>query len=413
MVSLDQAHSLGDVLGCAVGHGPENAVVSVAPGLDVLELDTLGLVEARYRSLSAVLAVAGSGHEHGVVLGAIDPEEIVGAPGVQDLLGLHHVVELVDENTWDAVFVDFPATADALRSVQLPELLSGYLERLWPQHDRIVAGTGTDPRLTILVALLERVVADADSVRALLFDDRRTTATLVTTADSASVAETRRTLSAAALTGLPVDTIVVNMLLPQLNSSSIGVVGTHPAVYWFEAWRSAQQLALREIVTMATGYTLTTVERAAAEPVGLVSLGALDVHVGAGVIGASAGRGTGDVGGPGEVRNSGAGGKTEAGGKSEAGGKAVLEHGAHGPVVAHESGSGLESIYTMTMMLPVVDPATLELGRVGDDLIVGADGVRRRVRLESVLRRCDAVAAEFSGGALVVRFSPDPTVWPT
>ena len=82
------------------------------------------------------------------------------------------------------------------------------------------------------------------------------------------------------------------------------------------------------------------------------------------------------------------------------------------PMVAHESGSGLESVYTMTLRLPVVDPSTVSLGRVEDDVIIGADGTRKRVRLASVLRRCVVLGAEFESGNLVVRFRPDPALWP-
>jgi arsenite-transporting ATPase len=64
------------------------------------------------------------------------------------------------------------------------------------------------------------------------------------------------------------------------------------------------------------------------------------------------------------------------------------------------------------MLLPVVDSTTLGLGRVEDDLIVSADGRRRRVTLASVLRRCIADSAELDGPFLVVRFRPDPDVWP-
>ncbi|NKT77864.1 ArsA family ATPase, partial [Rhodococcus hoagii] len=81
--------------------------------------------------------------------------------------------------------------------------------------------------------------------------------------------------------------------------------------------------------------------------------------------------------------------------------------------VALESGSGgLESVYAMRMHLPLADPRALTLGRVEDDLVVGADGKRRRVRLASVLRRCTVRDADFDGTDLVVRFVPDPAVWP-
>jgi arsenite-transporting ATPase len=78
-----------------------------------------------------------------------------------------------------------------------------------------------------------------------------------------------------------------------------------------------------------------------------------------------------------------------------------------------ESGTGPHSVYTLRMHVPVVDPATLRLGRVEDDLIVGADGIRRRVRLGPVLRRCTVDGAELDSGSLVVRFRPDPEAWPT
>lgn len=391
VVSFDQAHSLLDVLGRPALDGSTslggNGVRSVAEGLDVLELDTLALLEASYRSISAIVSLAGTGHEHGVRFGGIDPEEIIGAPGAQELLGLHRLVELVDEKIWDTVVVDLPATADALRTLALPDLLCGYLERLWPQHDRVVAGTGTDPRLTVLVAVMERVIADADAVRELLFDHRRTTATIVLTPDSVGVAEARRTMSAAALMGLPVAEVIVNKVLPELESSSMGLVGVHPAVFWFESWRAAQQARLADVEQLARGCSLLVVEQSAHEPVGLASLGALKTRVGVVTVPNRAGSG-------------------------RSGGADVAARQFDKPVVAHESGSGLESVYTMTLRLPVVDPSTVSLGRVEDDVIIGADGTRKRVRLASVLRRCVVLGAEFESGNLVVRFRPDPALWP-
>ena len=82
------------------------------------------------------------------------------------------------------------------------------------------------------------------------------------------------------------------------------------------------------------------------------------------------------------------------------------------PVVDLESGSGLQSVYRLRLELPQIDSGALNLGRVGDDLIVGAGGMRRRVRLASVLRRCTVLDAHLRGSELTVRFRPDPEVWP-
>ena len=82
------------------------------------------------------------------------------------------------------------------------------------------------------------------------------------------------------------------------------------------------------------------------------------------------------------------------------------------PVVDLESGSGLGSIYRMRLELPQVDSGSLTLGRVDDDLVIGTGGLRRRVRLASVLRRCTVVDAALRGTELTVRFRPNPEVWP-
>jgi arsenite-transporting ATPase len=66
----------------------------------------------------------------------------------------------------------------------------------------------------------------------------------------------------------------------------------------------------------------------------------------------------------------------------------------------------------MRVALPQLDPGALTLGRVDDDLIIGAGGLRRRVRLASVLRRCIVIDAALRGNELTVRFRPNPEVWP-
>jgi arsenite-transporting ATPase len=82
------------------------------------------------------------------------------------------------------------------------------------------------------------------------------------------------------------------------------------------------------------------------------------------------------------------------------------------PVVDRESGSGLGAVYRLRLELPQVDSGALSLGRSADDLIISSGGIRRRVRLASVLRRCTVVDATLRGSELTVRFRPDPEVWP-
>ncbi|OZD75010.1 hypothetical protein CH273_26445 [Rhodococcus sp. 05-339-2] len=376
IASVDQAHSLADAFAGDAEAEDSSGVRSIAPGLDIVEIDTLALLEARYRGLGSLMAVASAGHEHGVSFGAIEPEELLGLPGVEELLGMHEIVRLADENRWDTVIVDLPASADALRTLQLPDTVAAYVERIWPLHARMVSGTGSDVRLTLVVAMIERILAQVGSVRSLITDSARTGATVVVTAEKLSVVDAERTLSAAALLGIRIDRVLVNRILPKLTASSIGLVGAHPAVFWFERWRAAQLDAVAELRRRVGTVPIVEVEHAPGEPVGLGPLQ--------------------DVADRLEPDS--------------------LERRAPGwgeqPSVVLESGTGLESVYAMRMLLPVADSTTLGLGRVEDDLIVSADGRRRRITLASVLRRCIADSAELDGPFLVVRFRPNPDVWP-
>ncbi|QDQ93432.1 ArsA family ATPase [Rhodococcus sp. WB9] len=370
LVSLDQAHSLADVIGIAAARD----LLSVTDTLDVLELDTLTLLENRFRSLAAVLAAAGS-HDHGAQLSALEPEELTGLPGVQDVLGLREIVRFATEGDYDAVVVDCPPTADCLRTLAAPAMALEYIERVWPQHRRIVALLGSDSRLVMLVTLIEQVVAAVGEVREMLANRAKTTVRLVTTPERVVLTETRRTVAVAALSGLRIDAILVNNLLPHFDSPA---GHDDPGVAWLIRRRALQQRVLAELTASAGATVILSVTRSVTEPVGWADLGGIARELYAD--------------------------DTDA--------VAVLGKNPPAVRVGLESGAGVDSVYTMRMYLPLVNPSTLTLGRVEDDLVVGAEGVRRRVRLASVLRRCVVAGAELDGSDLVVRFTPDPQVWP-
>lgn len=367
LVSLDQARGLADVLDHPLVPGE---LTRVSPGLDALEVDTLALLEERYRGLVALLTLGGA-HDHGADLTDLAPEELTGLPGVEDVLGLGEVVRLAGESSWDTVVVDCPSTSDTLRLLALAESVSGSIERVWPQHRRMTAIASGDTRLTIVVALLDRVLDATTAVTALLTDRERTAIRVVTTADRVALAETRRVLSALALGALRVDAMIVNNLLPQQDSDSQGD--------WYRSRRAAQDEVLAELTAVAGDAAILLSHQSAIEPIGWEALADVARTLYA------------QVSDPAEM---------------------LADDTA--PIrVGLESGTGdLESVYAMRMHLPLANPRTLTLGRVEDDLVVGADGKRRRVRLASVLRRCTVRDADFDGADLVVRFVPDPAVWP-
>ncbi len=380
-VSTDQAHSLGDVLGVAVPPTGERAPVRVLAdlqtgpadagggSLDALAVDTLALLETRWREVAQTFADRFPDSE----LGTVAPEELSALPGIQEVLGLHEVAELAVAGQWDYIVVDCASTADAMRMLTLPSTFGLYLERAWPRHRRLSAATD-DATTAAVVGLVERVSAGVEQLGALLTDATLVSAHLVLTAERVVAAEAVRTLGALALMGVRVDEMIVNQVLVQDDSYEYRNLPDHPAFDWYAERISEQQAVLAELNATIGDVELVLTPHLAGEPIGAKALGQL----------LDSARRRGASPPPGPLR----------------------------PVVDLESGSGLGSVYRMRLELPQVDSGALTLGRVDDDLIIGVAGMRRRVRLASVLRRCTVMDAQLKGSQLTVRFRPNPEVWP-
>lgn len=374
IVSTDQAHSTGDVLGVPVAptgtRVPTRVLADVDTGfLDALALDTLAVLEDRWRDVAGPLAERFPESD----LGDVAPEELSAMPGIQEVLGLHEVGELADSGHWDHVVVDCASTADALRMLTLPATFGLYLERIWPRHRRL-SMRGGDAASAAVVALLERIADGTDALSALLADAERVSAHLVLTPERVVAAEAIRTIGSLTLMGVRVAELLVNQVLLQDDSYAYTNLPDHPAFDWYTERIAEQRTVLEHLDTAIGDVQLVLVPHLAGEPIGPKALAELLAQA----------RRRDGAPPPGPLK----------------------------PVVDRESGTGLEAVYRMRIQLPQVDPGSLTLGRVDDDLIIGSGGMRRRVRLASVLRRCTVMDAQLRGTELTVRFRPDRKVWP-
>ena len=378
LVSTDQAHSLGDVLGVPVEPGggtePVRILTEERGGdtggghLDAMALDTLVLLESTWRAAAPVLAARFPASD----LDAIAPEELSAVPGIQEVLGLRSVADLAESGRWDYLVVDCASTADALRMLTLPAAFATYLERCWPRHRRLSAGA-EDLRGAVTVAMVEAVHAGLEGLSELV-SGSRAGAHLVLTPERVVAAEAVRALGSLAVMGVAVSELIVNQVLFQDDSYEYRNLPDHPAFDWYAARISEQQSVLDELADVIGDLRLVLTPHLAGEPIGAKALAQLLDEA----------RRRDGAAPPGPLR----------------------------PVVDRESGSGLDAIYRLRLELPPLDTGSLNLGRAGDDLIIGVGGLRRRVRLAPVLRRCTVAGAALRGRELTVRFRPDPEVWP-
>ena len=282
VVSTDQAHSLGDVLGVAVpptGRGEpvrvfaelETGPVQTGGGfLDALALDTLALLEARWHEVVNTVDRRFPNSE----LSTIAPEELSALPGIQEVLGLHAVGELAASGRWDRIVVDCASTADALRMLTLPATFGLYVERAWPRHRRLSIAAD-DARSAAMVELLERISASVDRLGALLTDGELVSAHLVLTPERVVAAEAVRTLGSLALMGVRVEELIVNQVLVQDESYEYHNLPDHPAFYWYAERISEQRAVLDELDATIGDVALVLTPHLAGEPIGPKALGGL------------------------------------------------------------------------------------------------------------------------------------------
>ncbi|HYT10165.1 MAG TPA: ArsA family ATPase [Mycobacteriales bacterium] len=362
VVSTDPAHSLADALGVPLGPEPRE----VQTGLAGMQVDAQRRFE---RSWAAVREWLGGVLAHGGLDG-LAAEELIALPGAAEVCALLEVRDQVTHGPWDAVLVDCAPTAETLRLLALPEALSFYMEQVWPTHRRVVrslrpvlgrlAGDPSLPPDEVLDAV-GRLHGELGDVRSLLAAPELTTVRLVLTPETVVVAEARRTLTALALHGLPVDSVIANRVFPAEVGES----------RWGAAWRSSQQSALAELAESVAGLPVRQASYRPAEPVGLRSL--LEVA-------------------------------RELYGSDD---PLAFAAAPETMTVEHD---GEE--YVLRIALPFVRRSDVQLVRSGDELVVTVGEQRRRLALPSGLRRCIAVGASAGQGAVLVRFRPNPELWP-
>jgi arsenite-transporting ATPase len=213
LVSTDEAHSLEDVLLQRLGPEP----TPIASGLEGLQLDGRYELQRSWSTIADYLRR---------LLGVTDldnlhVDELVMVPGLDQLVALSRLRELVDSRRWDAIVVDCAPSADTLRLLALPEVLSWYVDRLLGPRRTVSRWALRKLERTFAVPLpddnvLTSVTAMTDELTGLRssLDGGATTARVVVTPQRMVIAEAQRTLSYLALYGYEVDAVLVNRVAP-------------------------------------------------------------------------------------------------------------------------------------------------------------------------------------------------------
>jgi arsenite-transporting ATPase len=352
ILSTDPAHSLADALDVPLGP----LAVPVAANLWGQQLDAQQRLEEAWGEIQAwlleVLAWAG--------VGGVEAEELTVLPGLDEVFALADIRHHATSGDWDVVVVDCAPTAETLRLLSLPDVLSWAMTRVFPVGRAVNKVVGPVlskvARLPVatddVFAATQRFYDRLDGVREILTDGQTTSVRLVVNPERMVIAEARRTHTYLSLFGYRVDAVVANRLLPDEIADP-----------WFKAWKEAHA---EHLVAIEEGFAPVPILRAALapeEPIGIELLRELGEALYA------------------DVRPD--------------------DHLHEGDQFTIDAdGDSL----VLRMPLPGASKDDLDLAQLDDELLIRVGPYRRAMVLPDSLRRRQVDDAHFEDGVLVVRF---------
>ena len=251
VISTDPAHSLSDSFAMPLGTEP----TPITHSLWGQQLDAQERMEESWGDIQAYLVEVfnWAGVE------AIEAEELAVIPGLDEVFALGDIKTHAESGEWDVLVVDCAPTAETIRLLSLPDILSLVHGAGVPHgpagepHDRAGPVAGHEPagrRRRGLRRQSSRFYDRLDGVKEILADPERTSVRLVVNPERMVIAEARRTYTYLSLFGYRVDAVVANRLLPDEI--------TDP---WFEKWKASHA---EHLATIDEAFSPLPVLRAAA-----------------------------------------------------------------------------------------------------------------------------------------------------
>jgi arsenite-transporting ATPase len=341
------------------------APLEVEAGLAVLQLDpsveAAGHVGDLQRDIGQVLGAAGAR--------GLEAADLLSLTGLEGLGCLCSLSEQVADGPWDLVVADLGGGGRGLRLLSAPDGLVRALDRLAPPQRRL--GLHRLGAHALAARALGRMRTRLDAVRDVLHAPT-SSVRLVMTPGSVGLAQARRAFTSLTLQGFVVDGVIANRVLPAGDG--------RPS--WTSSRAVAQAGALAEADEAFAPITVQRLPYLPMDPVGPDAVAQLGAHL---------------LSEP----------ERPAGRSLGLEGLLTSPVGGAGPRVRAVAGG-----YELVIAAPFPSARDVQLLHDGDELRLNVQGTWAVVALPSVLRRCVATGAKVGAGRLVVRFRPDPLLWP-
>lgn len=235
LVSTDMAHNLSDLFGQKLGNTP----VKVKEHLDVYEIDPAYVMEHDFAHImSSITKMVPE------AMNSSEAEEYNMFPGMEELFSLLYISKMYETGRYDRIIVDCAPTGETLSLLKFPELLSWYMEKLFPIGKvavRVLAPVAKHmykmelPDRTAMNDI-EKLYMQLTGLQELLKNREITSVRLVTVPEKMIVEETKRNYMYMNLYNFNVDGLYINRVLPKEADNP-----------FFDEWKQIQKKYMQEL----------------------------------------------------------------------------------------------------------------------------------------------------------------------
>jgi arsenite/tail-anchored protein-transporting ATPase len=211
VLSTDPAHSLGDSFEKPIG----NKITKIAKNLDGLEIDSSDLLKEykdEYGGIIKQIANEGTFFSKDEIQEFFD----LSLPGMDELMALIKIIDLLEENKYDLLILDTAPTGHTIRLLEMPELMSSYVRvlSLMRQKHRVVVSLMVGKYVKDEAdKFLEKMQRDVENVKAVLKDSRKTGFVPVMIPEAMSILESEDLIEILEKHEIPVEEVFVNNII--------------------------------------------------------------------------------------------------------------------------------------------------------------------------------------------------------
>lgn len=352
VISTDIAHSLSDAFDREIGYQP----VTMAENLTAQEINVNEELKTNWGTIQEFVTtfLKRQGFE------GIIAEEFAVFPGTEEMFSLMKLNTYYNSGEYEVAIIDCAPTGATIRMLSFPDILEWYMEKLFSLERKLVKTVRPIAEKITKIPLpsdevyisFEELYKKVGDMKEILMNPRKTSIRIVCNAEKMVIKESQRAYTYLNLFGYPVDSVLVNRLLPAEAGKS-----------YLQHWKNIQERNLQEVEEAFNPLPILLVKLFSKEVSGLDDLSMV----------ADATYGEDDP-------------------------TKILYRGK--PMEIKRRGND----YRLSLKLPFVDKEKLDMWVRGDELVLQVGYFRRNIFLPRTLVNKKIKEAEFFGHTLHIIF---------